>query len=292
RMITSLGMFAAPGEGQQPAPAKIKLLTLLGRPLQLVAAEKLGLFSRSGIEVESENSSNSQELRDKLAAGSGDIAYLADDNAVAMVELARQDVVIVMGGEGSQNELIAQPEIKSTKDLRGKTVLVDAPNTAYALQLKKILILSGMQAGRDYEMKAYGATPQRLIAMRENKSYAASMLGPPSSIIAKLEGFVSLGSVQESIGRYQAAGFFTARLLPERKWPQPHRNASTTFLAAATETHRWRRAPANKNDVLALMTRDTRLAPEVAAESYESTMTKPGGYAKDAAFDLPGFQNV
>ena len=287
RMIASLGMFAAPGESQQPAPAKIKLLTLLGRPLQLVAAEKLGLFSRFGIEVESENSSNSQELRDKLAAGGGDIAYLAVDNAVALVELAHQDVVIVMGGEGSQNELIARPEIKSTKDLRGKTVLVDAPNTAYALQLKKILILSGMQAGRDYEMKAYGATPQRLIAMRENKSYAASMLGPPSSIIAKREGFVSLGSVQESIGRYQAAGFFT-----ERKWAQDHREALTNFLAAVIEAQRWLLAPANKNDVLALMTRDTHLAPEVAAETYESTMTKPGGYAKDAAFDLPGFQNV
>ena len=51
-------------------------------------------------------------------------------------------------------------------------------------------------------------------------------------------------------------------------------------------------APANKNEVLALLTKEAHLAPEVAAETYESSMTKPGGLAKEAAFDLAGFQNV
>ena len=272
---------------QEPMPAKIRLLTLLGRPLQLVAAEKLGLFSKFGVAVQTDNSPNSQELRDKLAAGNGDLAYLAVDNAVAMVDLAHQDVIIVMGGEGSQNELIAQPEIKSIKDLSGKTLIVDAPNTAYAVQLKKILLLSGLKPGKDYAIKAVGATPQRLIAMRENKSYAGSMLGPPSSIIAKREGLVSLASVAESIGPYQAAGFFA-----ERKWAQDHREPLTSFLAAIIEAQRWLMAPANKNEVLALLTKEVHLAPEVAAETYENSMTKPGGFARDAAFDLEGFQNV
>ena len=64
----------------------------------------------------------------------------------------------------STNELIAQPDIHSVADLRGKTVIVDAPNTAYALQLKKILLLSTLKAGRDYEIKPIGATPLRLPA--------------------------------------------------------------------------------------------------------------------------------
>jgi len=204
-----------------------------------------------------------------------------------MVDLAHQDVIIVMGGEGSQNELIAQPEIKSVKDLRGKILIVDAPNTAYAVQLKKILLLNGLQAGKDYEIEAVGATPQRLIAMRENKSYAASMLGPPSSIVAKREGFISLASVQETIGPYQAAGFFA-----ERAWAKEHREALVSFLAAIIEAQRWLMTPSNKNEVLALLTKEAHLPPDIAAETYESSMTKPGGFAKDAAFDLPGFQNV
>jgi NitT/TauT family transport system substrate-binding protein len=286
--IALVAVFLSALVATQDTPkAHIKLLTLLGRPLQISVAEAHGLFARHGVAVETENSANSEEVRAKLASGRGDLVYMAVDNAVAMVELDHQDVTIVMGGEGSQNELMAQPEIKSTQDLRGKTLLVDAPNTAYALQMKKILLLSEMQAGRDYELKAYGATPQRLAAMRENNSFAASMLGPPSSVAAKHSGFVSLGSVQESIGPYQASGFFC-----QRAWAQEHRNALIAFLAAVIEAQRWLMAPENKQSVVESMTKEMRLAPDIAAESYASLMNRPGGYAKDAAFDLQGFQNV
>ena len=86
-----------------------------------------------------------------------------------MVESAGADVVIVMGGESSQNELIVQPEIKSIADLRGRKVLVDAPNTAYALQLKKILLMNGLQPGKDFDMKPVGSTPYRLQGMKDDK---------------------------------------------------------------------------------------------------------------------------
>jgi ABC-type nitrate/sulfonate/bicarbonate transport system substrate-binding protein len=196
-------------------------------------------------------------------------------------------VIIVMGGEGSQNELIAQSEIKSIGDLRGKILIVDAPNTAYALQMKRILASNGLQAGRDYEIKPYGATPQRLIAMREHKEFAGSMLGPPASISAKREGFVSLGSVQELIGPYQAAGLFTLR-----PWAKEHREVLVPFLAACIEAQRWLMDPANKEQVIALMVAQSKLAPEVAADTYESLTARPGGYAKDALLDLTGFNNV
>ena len=285
--IFIVGLLCGNSAFAQTPGQRIKVLTLLGRPLPLVVADKQGLFTKNGIEVETDNSPNSDVLRTNLAAGKGDLAYLAVDNAVAMVELAHQDVVIVMGGEGSQNELMVQPEIKSIKDLRGKTLIVDAPNTAYALQMKKILLLSGMQVEKDYELKAFGATPARLAAMREHKEFAGSMLGPPSSIVAKREGFVSLGSVQELIGPYQASGYFA-----ERAWAQEHRGALASYLAAIIEAQRWLMDPGNKRQVIELMVKESHLAPDVAAENYEAVMTKPGGFARDARFDLPGFKNV
>ena len=272
---------------QTHVPQKIHVLTLLGRPVQFVVADKQGIFAKYGLEVANDNKKNSDELRADLAAGKGDLAYLAVDNAVAMVELAHQDAIIVMGGEGSQNELMAQPAIKSVADLRGKTLLVDAPNTAYALQMKKILSLSGMTAGKDYEIKPFGATPQRLAAMRENKDFAGSMLGPPVSLVAKHDGFVSLGSVQQIIGPYQAAGFFT-----QRAWAREHRDLLVAFLSACIEAQRWLLNPANKRQVIDLLISEYHLSPEIAAEDYETTMSRPGGFAKDARLDLPGFENV
>jgi NitT/TauT family transport system substrate-binding protein len=274
-------------DAQTTPPQKIHVLTLLGRPLQFVVADKQGLFVKYGIEVENENKKNSDELRTDLAAGKGDIAYLAVDNAVAMVELAHQDVAIVMGGEGSQNELIAQPAIKAIGDLRGKTLIVDAPNTAYALQLKKILLLNGMTAGKDYELKPFGATPQRLAGMREHKEYAGSMLGPPVSLVAKQEGFVSLGTVQQIIGPYQAAGFFT-----QRAWAKDHRELLIAFLSACIEAQRWLMAPANKQKVIDMLRSDLHLTPEIAATEYELSLAGSGGFENDAQFDLRGFENV
>jgi ABC-type nitrate/sulfonate/bicarbonate transport system substrate-binding protein len=271
---------------QAPSLQKIKVLTLLGRPLQIVAAEKQGLFAKHGIEVETANKATSEELRSELGAGNGALAYLAVDNAVAMVELAHQDVIIVAGGEGSQNELIVQPEIKSITDLRGKTLIVDAVNTAYALQLIKILSLSGVKTG-EYTLKPVGSTPQRLIAMREHKEYAGAMLGPPTSIVARREGFASLAAVQESIGAYQAAGFFT-----QRQWAKEHANILAGFLAAIIEAQRWLMAPANKQQAIELLVKELHLTPEVAAESYESSLNHPGGFEADARLDIEGFKNV
>jgi ABC-type nitrate/sulfonate/bicarbonate transport system substrate-binding protein len=280
-------LFSSGAHAQTPATRQIHVLTLLGRPIQFVVADKQGLFAKYGLEVANDNKKNSDELRADLAAGKGDVAYLAVDNAVAMVELAHQDVVIVMGGEGSQNELIAQKDIKSIADLRGKTLIVDAPNTAYALQMKKILALSGLAAGKDFEIKPFGATPQRLIAMREQKDFAGSMLGPPVSLVAKKEGFVSLGSVPQLIGPYQAAGFFT-----ERAWAKDHPDLLVLFLSACIEAQRWLLNPLNKQQVTELLAAQYHLAPEIAAEDYDISITHPGGFAKDAQFDLRGFENV
>jgi len=280
-------LISSAAHAQAAAKQQLRVLTLLGRPIQFVVADQQGLFAKYSLDVANDNKKNSDELRAALAAGGGDIAYLAVDNDVAMVELAHQDVVIVMGGEGSQNELIVQPAVKSFADLRGKTLIVDAVNTAYALQMKRILSLQGMTAGKEYEMKPYGATPMRLVAMRENKDFAGSMLGPPVSLVAKHEGFGSLGSVQQLIGPYQAAGFFT-----QRAWAREHHDVLVSFLAACIEAQRWLMNPANKTKVIELLTSQYHLAPEIAAEDYEMSINQSGGFAKDAAFDLAGFKNV
>src|ERR1700688_1141565 len=281
-LLTGMSLTA-----QTSTQKKIKLLTLLGKPVQFVIAEKQGYFAKHGVTAVTENLPSSDVLRSNLANGNGDLAYLAVDNAVAMVELAHQDMVILMGGEGSQNELVVQPEIKALEELRGKTLIVDAPNTAYALQMKKILLAKGLQVVRDYEMKPIGGTPQRLIAMREHKEYAGSMLGPPSSIIAKQEGFVSLAKVQDVIGPYQAAGYFA-----QRKWALDNKENVENYLAAIIEAQRWLMDPANKQRVIDLWISEFHMKPEIAAATYESSVNAPGGFEKDATLDIEGFKNV
>ena len=91
-------------------------------------------------------------MRNGLAEGRYQIVHGAIDNAVAMAEVAKADIAVVCGGDNGWNQLIVQPEIGAAADLRGKTVIVDAPNTAYALQLYDMLAQAGLKKG-DYEVK-------------------------------------------------------------------------------------------------------------------------------------------
>src|SRR6266850_4600958 len=156
--------------------------------LPALAAASQGIFERHGLKVEILFTANSDEQRAGLAKGEFEIAQAAVDNAVAMVELAKEDVVIVTGGDSSMNEFIVQPEVRSFADLKGHTLLVDAPNTAYALQLKKILLMNGLKEGVDYKIYPIGGTFLRLKGMRENKDYKAAMLNLPFSLDAKAAG--------------------------------------------------------------------------------------------------------
>src|SRR5262249_57109643 len=72
-----------------------------------------GLFAKYGLAVELENTESSQSQRDGLAAGRFQIAHAALDNAVAMIEVARRDVVIVSGADSGMNKFFLQPQLSS-----------------------------------------------------------------------------------------------------------------------------------------------------------------------------------
>jgi ABC-type nitrate/sulfonate/bicarbonate transport system substrate-binding protein len=104
----------------------------------------------------------------------------------------------------------AQQDIKSYDDLRGKTVVVDAPDTAYALLLYKMLEIKGLKKG-NYVVKPVGGSFRRYEVMVQDQNNAASMLNPPFSIRAVKEGLKSLGSSVDVTGPYQAGGAFVLR---------------------------------------------------------------------------------
>ena len=255
--------------------------------LPLFAAQSQGFFERHGLKIELLFTQTSQEQRDGLAKGEFQIAHAAVDNAVAMVERGKHDVAIVVGGDSSMNEFFVQPEVRSFADMKGRTAIVDAPNTAYALQLKKILLLKGLKEGADYTVKPIGGTFQRVRALRENKEYAASMLNPPFSIEATNAGLKSLGRAIDLIGPYQASGAFVMR-----EWAKANRDALERYLAAYIDGVRWTLARGNRAAAANLLVERMKLEPAVAERTLELMSDPKFGLTPDARFDLRGFKNV
>src|SRR2546427_559158 len=141
-----------------------------------------GIFAKHGIKLELEFTENSRSQREGLAAGRFDVAQSALDNAVAMIEVARHDVIIVGGGDSGMNEFFVQGEITSFADLRGRILVVDAPDTAYALQAKKILLQHGLKEGTDYTVKPVGAGAFRFKRSEEHTSELQSQ----SNLVCRL----------------------------------------------------------------------------------------------------------
>lgn len=255
--------------------------------LPLLAAQAAGYFARRGLTIEIQNTPNSDEQRAGLAAGSFEIAHAAVDNAVAMVESAGEDVVIVSGGDAGMNEFMVRAEIDSIEDVRGKVLAVDAPNTAYALVAKKILKVHGLLENRDYTVRLAGGTGPRSAAMVSDPQLAAGMINPPFAFTVLDKGLKSLGNQFSLLGPYQATGAFVLR-----QWGMANADVLARYLAAYIEGQRHVMNPANRADMIGLLTSSFKLATPVAEGTYEALVTPGSGLAPDARLNMEGFKAV
>src|ERR1700748_66710 len=96
------------------------------RSLPFYVGIEKGIFARHGIKLELEFTENSKSQREGLASGKFEVVHSAVDNAIAMIEVAKTDVVIVSGGDGGTNEFIVGNGINAFGDVRGKALVVDA----------------------------------------------------------------------------------------------------------------------------------------------------------------------
>jgi ABC-type nitrate/sulfonate/bicarbonate transport system substrate-binding protein len=257
------------------------------KALPLHAGLAQGFFARHGIALELSFTENSTRQREGLANGGIDIALAAVDNAVAMVEVAKQDVIIVTGGDSGMNEFFVQPYVRSFADLKGRILVVDAPDTAYALLAKKILLKHGLQAGKDYVVKPVGRGELRLKAMAQEKENAAAILNLPFTIQAEELGLKSLGSTVDMLGPYQANGAFV-----QRAWAKANGPLLERFISAYVESLRWATAPGNREASIAMLMEKLKLSRGIAERTYRMLADPARGFTPDARFDRVGFDNM
>ena len=218
------------------------------RSLPFFVGVEKGIFAKHGIKLEFEFTESSKAQRSGLASGKFEIVHSAVDNALAMIEVAKVDVVIVSGGDGGTNEFIVGKGLNSYDDIRGKALVTDAPNTAYAVQAKKILARHGLKDGVDYRINAAGAGPFRLKAMLEGGDNAAAIMNLPFSAQAIEAGMKSLGRTVDLLGPYQAGGAFVLR-----SWAQANGDTLERYLAGYVESLRWVLDKNNRDEAIALL---------------------------------------
>jgi ABC-type nitrate/sulfonate/bicarbonate transport system substrate-binding protein len=284
RAVLALVCAAATSLAARAEDIKLTVIVFPGvQNLPMFAAQAKGFLAKRGLAVDLKFTPNSEELRNGLAEGRYQIAHAGIDNSFAMKDKANVDTVVVSGGDDSFNRLIVQPEIKSLADIKGKTVAVDAVNTAYAFQLYEMLRQKGLNKG-DYEVKSVGGTGQRLDAMTKDKTFAAAMMNPPFSIRAEKAGLKAIDTTAAALGAYQGTGVFVLR-----SWGAANADTLVKYVQAYIEGLRWMLEPKNKAEAVALLSERLKLPADIAAQAYDATLK---GFNPDGALDMDGVKNV
>ena len=256
------------------------------KALPLWAGYETGLFHNFGLDLVIDETPSSKVQREKLVSGEIQIAQAAVDNALALIK-ADHDVIIVMGGEGGMNDFIVQDDIHTFADMRGRILVVDSPDTAYALQARRLLARAGLKDGVDYTLQPVGNARLRLKAMIGDRRYGGAVMNPPFSSEAQLRGMRSLGSLTALLGPYQAGGAFVMR-----RWAAASANLLGNYIKAYVVALRWIADPANRPKAVGLLVDRLHLAPEVAEVAYGQLVDPTSGFARDAKLDMIGIDNM
>jgi ABC-type nitrate/sulfonate/bicarbonate transport system substrate-binding protein len=288
RAVSLATLLVLAGHSYAPAAETRLRVNVFANPqnIALYAAREKGFFARRGLAVEIQFTPNSRAQRTGLVQGAFEIAQAAVDNAVALVDVEKADVVIVAGGSDGLNELMVRPEINSYADIRGRAVVVDQPDTAYALLLYKMLAVHGLHQG-DYRVIPGGDCAARRAAVQPDKGGVAAMMNPPCNFIVRKEGFKSLGRPTDVVGPYLADGIWVMR-----PWAQRNADTLVRYLQAIVAGYRWSAAAANHTEAAAIVAKYLKVDADVATNSVEAGVGPQGGLAKDAHIDLEGFANT
>jgi ABC-type nitrate/sulfonate/bicarbonate transport system substrate-binding protein len=290
--VSPKGSLAPP-----PPPMLLQSVNLIVFPggfnWPIWVAQEKGFFARNGIEVKVTPTPSSVFQLTNLIDGKFDIAMTAIDNLIAYREgqgeapVQGPDLIAIMGGDNGFLRLVAVPEVKSYRQLKGRTVSVDARTTGYAFVLFEMLAHSGLRLDRDYKVERAGGFLQRFQALMEKKQ-AATLLATPFEFQAQAKGFNTLGNATDVLGRYQGlvAG-------AKKSWADANRDAAVSYIRAYVEAIDWLYDPANRSDAIAIFLKNLPQANPQSAETVSRVLLSPTeGFQKKAQIDMAGVSTV
>lgn len=207
------GLVVAGSARAASEPVRLKIIyssfTGAYTPLWLAVEEKLG--RKYGLEFEAVYAGRARPHQLLL---SGDAQYVVSTGTgvVSSYAVGTKDLVIIASFvNATGSSIFSKPQIKTAKELRGKTVASGRPGAVSDILLHYILKRKiGLEPGRDVKIVNVGDTPAILPAL-EKGVVDGAMLTTPSRLVAKRAGFRELVDFDELGVQYPYVGISTLK---------------------------------------------------------------------------------
>jgi NitT/TauT family transport system substrate-binding protein len=155
----------------------------------LIIAQKEGYLKEEGLDVQLLSIRGEIAIRTTLA-GEVDFFTNAGSALAAAVRAVPVKIVTVFQDKPGW-DLIAQPDIKSIAQLRGKNIAIMSPEGSLAVVAREILRKNGLDPTKDVNLVVMGGDEVRFPAL-QTKSIQATLFNTGMSLRAQKQGFTKL----------------------------------------------------------------------------------------------------
>ncbi|MGE5818263.1 MAG: ABC transporter substrate-binding protein [Deltaproteobacteria bacterium] len=160
----------------------------------LMIAQKEGYLKEEGLDVQLLSIRGEIAIRTVLA-GEVDFFTNAGSGLAAAVRAVPVKIVTVFQDKPGW-DLIAQPDIKSISQLRGKNIAIMSPEGSLAIVAREILRRNGIDPAKDVNLVVMGGDSIRFPAL-QTKAIQATLFNTGMSIQAQKEGFTKLAAASD-----------------------------------------------------------------------------------------------
>ena len=255
-----------PALAQTPTPTSLTVGTSVDSPTQLPLYLSLThTFAAEGLTVNELGFRGDTEAAQALAGNSIDIA-LASSSGLLNLVAANQGVIGFYAGFNQADfSWLAQPGIKSWRDMKGKSIGISTFGSLTDLITRYVLQKNHLLPDRDVQIIQGGGSPSAYQSLKAGRLDAA-ILGAPFKWEAQDAGFTLLGTQASDVFPTWPKHFYMAKASLIAQKPQ----VITAYLRAHVAALRLARA----NKALAVQTLVDRLKydPKYAARAYDESM--------------------
>ena len=155
----------------------------------LIIAQKEGYLKEEGIDAQLLSIRGEIAIRTSLA---GEVDFFTNAGSALAAAVRSVPVKIVTVFQDKPGwDLIAQPDIKSVAQLRGKNIAIMSPEGSLAVVAREILRKNGLDPAKDVNLVVMGGDEVRFPAL-QTKSIQATLFNSGMSLKAQKEGFTKL----------------------------------------------------------------------------------------------------
>jgi NitT/TauT family transport system substrate-binding protein len=203
RLILVFLAFAATPLFAQSRNVRFSVSAISVAELPFKIAQVKGFYRDEGLNVEMILIRGAVGLQ-ALLGGSVDYTSASGSTIAAAVRGLPVKLVFIASAR-PQFDLVAQPQIRSVQDLKGKLVGISSRGGSNDLLSQMILQKNGLVPGKDVTTIVVGGQEDTVLALRAGR-IAAALLTPPRPLLLQREGFNRIAYAGDYMPTYPNGG--------------------------------------------------------------------------------------